>query len=467
MHVPQAGPLGLPAAVRPPDVVSVRRAVGTFLAAGLLVVLALGAVLAVVQHRTATKEAVRDATALTSSQARLLGASLTRDALVPGPAWDALDVLVRERVLDDRIVRVKIWDEDGRVLYSDDPSIVGHQFQLAAEEREALRTGSTVAEVSELEEAENTGEDAEFGRLLQVYLGLRTPDGQAVLLETYQPYEEIVRASERLWSASLPVLFGGLGLLYLLQVPLAYRMATRLRTVQEERERLLVASLAGADREKAQIAADLHDGVVQGLAGASYTLSAAAVAVRSAGQPLLADTVHAAAVDLRRWVRELRSLIVSVAPPAARHAGLEPALVDLVGSVDAHGLTVALSVDGALTDLEGPTGSLVYRVVQEALRNVVRHGSATRVDVRVCVKPDALELLVEDDGGLAGDGVLPAGQGLGLELLTSLAAAHGGQLQVFPRAPTGNVVRLALPLRRPAPDPEEGADLDLTRLTTM
>ena len=58
-----------------------------------------------------------------------------------------------------------------------------------------------------------------------------------------------------------PILLGGLALLYLLQAPLAYRMARRLRRSQEEREALLVGALAASDRERSRIAADLHDGV--------------------------------------------------------------------------------------------------------------------------------------------------------------------------------------------------------------
>ena len=426
---------------------STAAAVGAFLSAGLVVVLVLGAVLALVQQRMTTQEAVDDATALTASQADVLAGSLTSEALVPGSAQDQLDRVVRQRVLGDRVVRVKIWSEDGRVLYSDDRDLIGHSFELAADELAALRTGAAVSEVSDLREAENTGE-AQYGKLLQVYLGLRTPDGRPLLFETYQPYEGVEQASERLWRASLPVLFGGLALLYLLQAPLAYRMARRLRAAQEERERLLVASLASADREKAQIVDDLHGGVVQGLAGTSYALTVAATQARSEGHPQLAETVHAAAVDLRRWVRELRSLIVRVAPPPARRHGLEAALVDLLGSVDGSGLAVDLSVDGGL-DLEETTGSLVYRVVQESLCNVVRQATARSVAVRLQVDDDVLRLQVVDDGPPRARGRAAGSEGLGLELLASVVEASGGRLTATPAPEGGTVVDLTLPVCRP------------------
>lgn len=81
-----------------------------------------------------------------------------------------------------------------------------------------------LAEVSDLDEAENA-QEAHYGTLLQVYLGVRTPTGQPLLFETYQPYDTIHEASRRQWLTSLPVLVGGLVLLYLVQAPLAYRRA--------------------------------------------------------------------------------------------------------------------------------------------------------------------------------------------------------------------------------------------------
>ena len=78
-------------------------------------------------------------------------------------------------------------------------------------------------------------------------------------------------------------------------------MARRLKRSQDEREAMLLASLAASDRERATIAADLHDGVVQGLAGASYSLSAAAARARER-DATSAKVMTATATDLRRWV---------------------------------------------------------------------------------------------------------------------------------------------------------------------
>ena len=299
---------------------------------------------------------------------------------MPGPAYDKLDRVVRQHVLGSRIVRVKIWDATGRIVYSDDPSLVGKRFPLDSEDLAVLKTGGASATVSNLTAQENMGEK-KYGTLLQVYLGVKTPTGQRLLFETYQPYQTIIDASRRTWLTSLPVLLGGLVLLYLVQAPLAYRMARRLKRSQDEREALLLASLAASDKERATIAADLHDGVVQGLAGASYSLSAAAGRARGT-DPDSAQVMAATAADLRRWVRELRSLVVTITPPQLHVQGLATSLADLAATLEVRGLAVTVDVTGT-EQLDETTETLVYRAAQEAVRNIVRHADASAVTLSV------------------------------------------------------------------------------------
>jgi signal transduction histidine kinase len=426
---------------------SVTAAVAGFLVAGLVVLVVIGVFLALAQRRTAVSEAIRDARTLTELEAEdVIGPLLTDEALAPGPAYDTLDRAVRARVLGSRIVRVKIWDGAGRIVYSDDRALVGQQFDLPPEERAVLTApGRTVAEVTDLDEPENRDE-RHFGKLLQVYLGVRTPSGRPLLFETYQPYGEITTASRRMWSAALPVLLGGLLLLYLVQAPLAYRMATRLRAAQEQREQLLLSSLGASDKERRRIAADLHDGVVQGLAGASYTLSAVADRARSAGAGELADTAGRTAVDLRRWVRELRSLVVTITPPVLHEQGLGASLSDLASTLEARGISVHVEVPADL-DLDEATEALLYRVAQEGVRNVVRHAEATRVQLCLRHTSGRLQLEVADDGrGMDPAATAARRRGsVGLELLRALVAEHDGTLVVGPAAGGGTTLLMELP----------------------
>src|SRR2546428_777244 len=116
--------------------------------------------------------------------------------------------------------------------------------------------------------------------------------------------------------AADPGRVGRLLLLFLVQVPLAWSMARGLRQGQEERERLLQRAIDASDAERRRIARDLHDGVVQSLAGVSYSLAAAAE--RLDGGPDGADVgrgLRQAAADTPRSQRHLGSPIIEIAPP--------------------------------------------------------------------------------------------------------------------------------------------------------
>ena len=431
----------------PLGTVSIPKAVASFLIAGLVVLTAVGVLLALSERRSATAEAIRDARTVTNLEATdVVGPLLTDQALTPGPAFDALDAVVRTRVLGSHIVRVKIWDTTGKIVYSDDKALVGLSFTLGKDERAALRTRRAAAEVTSLGSAENRDEK-QYGKLLQVYLGVSTPTGTPLLFETYQPYQVIHDSSQRMWLTSLPVLLGGLLALYLVQAPLAYRMARRLKRSQDEREALLVASLATSDRERATIAADLHDGVVQGLAGASFSLAAAAERARDT-DPVSASTMSSTASDLRRWVRELRSLIVTITPPALHAQGLATSLADLAATLEVRGLDVTVDVTGT-EGLPETAETLIFRVAQEAVRNVVRHADAKRVTIHVQRDPNApLVLSVTDDGrgfDLESTGARRRGS-VGLELLSALVTSQGGTLGVVAAPGEGTTLTLRLPV---------------------
>src|SRR5207237_9490546 len=136
------------------------------------------------------------------------------------------------------------------------------------------RTGRIDADLSNLDEAENRYERP-YNKLLEVYVPVHTLGGQRVLFEAYLRYSSIAESGRHIWGSFAPVLVGGLLLLYLVQVPLAWSMARRLRQGQEEQERLLVRAMDASHAERQRIARHLHDGVVPALAGVPYSLAAA------------------------------------------------------------------------------------------------------------------------------------------------------------------------------------------------
>src|SRR3954464_2771913 len=267
-----------------------------------------------------------------------------------------MERVIRGRELSGDVVRVKLWDATGRIVYSDEHRLIGFRTQLGEDDLEALRDGTTDAEVSDLSRPENRFE-REHKKLLEVYLGVKTPQGHRLLFETYQRFSSISASGQRLWQRFLPALVGALVLLELAQIPLAYSLARRLQRGQREREGLLRRAIDASEIERRRIAGDLHDGVVQNLAGVSFGLSAAAEQL-----PRGSDTrsaVEEGATEARRTVRELRSLLVDIYPPTLHRSGLHAALADLAKGLGDAGIAVRLSVPPDL-GLPGEIEALMF-----------------------------------------------------------------------------------------------------------
>ena len=93
--------------------------------------------------------------------------------------YDQIDKLIRQNILGQRIVRVKIWNLDGVVVYSDKKDLVGRRFPVEGELREAL-SGKIAMEISDLQKEENVAERGHFRRLMEIYVPLRPIDSPQV-----------------------------------------------------------------------------------------------------------------------------------------------------------------------------------------------------------------------------------------------------------------------------------------------
>jgi signal transduction histidine kinase len=430
--------------------ITVRSAVMAFVAADLAAVILITLGVAWLVSRSASAGAVRDARDLTVAEGRAAVWPLLTDGVVRGDpaALAALDEVVKTRVLSDRLVRVKIWSADGTIVYSDEARLIGQHFGFDKEDAKALTSGIPEAGVSNLAAPENLYE-RDFKKLLQVYDGLRTRSGQPVLFEAYIKFSSVTADSHRAFVSVLPAMLAGLLLLFLAQVPLAWAMARRIEAGQVEEQRLLQRAINSADVERRHIAADLHDGPVQALAGTALSLTAAAEHANAAGLADIATTVSGAAGELRQGIRDLRTLIVAIAPPRLHDEGLAVALQDLVSPLRARGVETSLTVPDRL-DLPREVEALAYRTAQEAIRNIGRHAStARRVTVTVAQLDGRLQLEIVDDGPGFSPGTVNArnAQGhVGLHLLGELAGDAGGRLDVHSDGHTGTRLRLELPI---------------------
>jgi signal transduction histidine kinase len=420
-----------------------------FALAGLLAVVVVGAIAVVVQRNAARNDAIADARTL----ARLAGEGIlapnVNQALVDGDPKQVavVDKLVRAKILsEDGIVRVKLWDSTGRIVYSDLHSLRGRRFDLPEDEREAFDTGKTAAELTDLSREENRF-DKLSGKLLEVYLPIKSVEGKPRLFELYQRQSSVATTARKTWLTFVPALIGALLLLQLLQLPLAYRMARTLHDNRQEREALLLRALAASDTERRRIASDLHDGVVQDLAGTSYALAAAADRIDGAA-PEVSGALRDGAKQTRRSIRQLRSLLVDIYPPDLHRAGLAAALSDLVAPLESRGVHARVELPPGLR-LEPDQEALMFRTAQEALRNVMAHSDAGHVDVSVILENSRAGLTIADDGrGFSPDAADAAREDghLGLRVLADMARDAGGRLDIDSEPGRGTRVLLEVPV---------------------
>jgi signal transduction histidine kinase len=422
--------------------------VGQFTLAGLIAVAIVGVATAVASQRVGQREAIEDARTQTVAKAQGFVEPVVTSSLATGdPAAIAeVDEIVKRDVLDASLVRVKVWSKDGTVVYSDEPRLIGTRYALGADERAALDEGLIEAEVSDLTKPENRYERSQ-GKLLEVYLPIRTPSGERLLFEAYFLYDDVVDAGSDVWRSFAPITIGALIALELVQIPLAYSLARRLRQRQVEREALLREALDASDVERRRIASDLHDGVVQDLAGVAFALGGSAR--RPDLPPDSAEVLDRSAAEVRESIKALRSLLVEIYPPNLDEEGLEAALTDLLARVNARDIAATLDATGLEQPLSSDVSGLLYRVVQETLRNVVAHAHASSVVVKVATIGESAVLDVADDGvGFdpeEADAAVRAGH-LGLRGLTDRVTDAGGRLHVQSAPGAGTSIHVEVPL---------------------
>jgi signal transduction histidine kinase len=401
--------------------------------------------------RLAEREAVNDAAhtanllALAVVQPALTDALLTGDAA----AYAAIDAVVREAVLPNGIVRVKLWRPDGTIVYADERRLVGQRFPLGDDQLEALANPRTSAEVSELARSENEFERY-GGKLLEVYRPIWTPEGTELLFEVYGDYGPVQQRSDDLWRGLAGLLASSLLLLLVLLTPILWRVLDRVRAAQLQREELLQRAVDASDQERRRIAATLHDGPVQELVAGSLAVSGAAEQAQSAGQPTLAKDIREAAATVRASVASLRSLLVDIYPERLADSGLAAALADLTRPLAARGTDVSLDLDPAVVaDLDESRQQLLYRVTRECLRNVAKHAGAQVVYVSIlrdAGEPGSPVVLDVSDDGVGFDsapGRSPHGH-FGIRVLADLARDAGARLLLATAPGSGTRWRLVL-----------------------
>jgi PAS domain S-box-containing protein len=216
------------------------------------------------------------------------------------------------------------------------------------------------------------------------------------------------------------------------------------REIQHLAGRLIEAQ----DAERARVARDLHDDVSQQLAGLSIAFSGLRQQLaNSTSLDALQEEVQTLQKRAAAVAQSVRHLSHDLHPSVLRHAGLVAALTSHCAELErTHGVTLICSADGDFASMSEEASLCLYRIAQEALRNVIAHAHASRADVQLVRTGDLAEITVRDDGrGFDVTKSIERAKGLGLLSMTERVRLAGGTVSIAAEVGQGTRVAARIP----------------------
>lgn len=401
-------------------------------------------------------------------------------SLQTSPVLTTAEIASLQRLLNDaslgqKIVSIRVWSTDGRIVYSPLPELIGRQFEMSSERSDSAR-GAVIGGISDLTDAENIYERQHWSHLIEIYLPVRATGTSKIIAvaELYQLPDELEAEVNRDRLIAWGLVAGATILAYLALARVVRQGSeTILRQEGELRERVSELSTlleqnarlhdrvsqaaarttALTEQERRRIGSDLHDGPTQTLAFAMLRLDAVEGRLDAAGHAGDSDlrsvrgALQEAMTDMRGIAAGLDTPELELARPAEiirravaeheRRAGSQ-ATVDVSGIPDHAALATKIAL---------------YRILSEALSNAARHGGGAGVEVRVTAA-GAGDLVVEvRDKGPGFDARRKPGRGhLGLSGMRERTELLGGRFELESSPGAGTTVRAFLPLVGPLDD---------------
>ena len=224
--------------------------------------------------------------------------------------------------------------------------------------------------------------------------------------------------------------------------------ATTIATVQAVEAEKLQMSLEASERERHRWARELHDETLQELGALRVLLDA------SGGGELSPESRQIAVDHVDRGIRNLQGIITELRPSVLDELGVGPAIDSLARrSSERFGVDINVDVDIGGEEADEPSRlpldleATIYRLVQEAANNAIKHGNPHRISVTVSRHDQRIEINVTDDGN--GFDPVNAERSFGLVGMQERVSLAGGTLHIESEPGKGTEVRAELPLKRP------------------
>ncbi len=261
------------------------------------------------------------------------------------------------------------------------------------------------------------------------------------------------------------VAFIGLGIVFIYLMMNRRKLKINAQLQQErhrQQEEATRAIMIAEERERRRIAADLHDGVGQ-------TVSAALMHLHHLQGTPSSDTAALQAGQkamslLQEGYEEIRHLSHRMMPKALLRTGLPGAVRELFDNIPDKGIRLSLHIDGFNARLPEQTETVLYRIIQEAMQNALKHAGASNLNLQLTKEAGGLYLNIEDDGKGFDPLSIPAAEGMGLKNLFSRVALLKGAIEIDSGKGRGTLIAIFIPpqeltrsLENPTVSPVAGA----------
>jgi signal transduction histidine kinase len=394
----------------------------------------------------------------------------------------ALDQMLTTTPLSDKIVSLKIWRRDGRVLYSSTKALIGRTFPVGEGLQVAL-AGDVHSERSDLQEYENEFERGKWSHLIETYVPLRASGAGTVIAaaEFYHPTEALARESRAAQRQSWLLVAAIVAGMYLLLFALVRRGSKTIDAQQDELNNKVV-QLTGLVTQNEQlhdrvrraagrtaalnevflrrISADLHDGPGQdmGLALMQFESIGKTCMVCPGKEHGLFSTSE----EFKTIRTAMQSALTDL---RAISAGLQLPEIDKLSpcEIAARAIRDYERKTGAAVTLDSKSGTepmslsvkiTLYRLLQESLANGFRHAGGSGQHVEVRAEEDRLMVEVSDRGEGFDPGVEATEGHMGLAGMRERIEILGGSFDLQSRPGQGTRIRVVLPMAVPGLEDE-------------
>jgi len=225
-----------------------------------------------------------------------------------------------------------------------------------------------------------------------------------------------------------------------------YKHQARIASLELKRQEKLTKSILDTEEnEKLRISASLYDGLGQLLSVIKMNLQYMQSQVVTFDEKLM-PTYYKTLELVDESVKELRSVSHDLMPGAFLRKGLPLLLAEMVDKIDSNKLQVHLNVEGVTPELDSNIQLMVYRIVQECIRNVIKHADATKLDISLIQELDFLHGTIEDNGvGFGSEKGTPV-SGMGFENIRTRILYLKGELDISSQPGTGKLIAFHVPV---------------------